>query len=58
MNNYELDFTIIFLFFVNKNFNLKMSFDYVKIILKLYVKDILIFIREFLDYYYVKLVWS
>ena len=56
MNNYELDSTIMSSFFVNKDFNLKMSFDYAKIILEPYVKDIFIFIREFLNYYYIKLI--
>ena len=56
MNNYEFDFTSMSLFFVNKDFNLKMSFDHVKRILKPHVKDIFIFMREFLDYYHVKLV--
>ena len=56
INNYELNFTIISSFFVNKNFNFKISFDHVKTTLDLYVKDISIFMRELLDYYYVKLV--
>ena len=56
MNNYEFNFINIFSFFVNKDFNLKISFDYVKTTLKPYIKNIFTFMKKFLNYYYVDLI--